>query len=113
MGTLLASWSKAFPMALVLQPRCLPPKKQKHICYTQIYLHDVPDKVAQDHFPRWAMADGSGGSADVGGSLCRKQGKLQPGPRDQNSGGNSADQMQKCTASSHPEINIKNRSKCS
>lgn len=36
-------------------------------------LHNMPDKVAQDHFPRWVMADGSGGSADVGGSLCRSK----------------------------------------
>lgn len=73
MGAVLASLSKAFPVALVLQPRCLPPKRQKHIRYNQIYLHNVPDKVAQDHFPRWVMADGSGGSADVGGSLCRSK----------------------------------------
>lgn len=30
------------------------------------YLHDKPDKMVHDHFPRWVIADGSGGSADLG-----------------------------------------------
>lgn len=47
------------------------------------YLHDKPDKMMHDHFPCCVIADGSGGSADLGQVSLWKV-KIQPDPKDQN-----------------------------